>query len=330
VSGKGQRLVIFLQAAIPDSVPSLLLFQFIFLVYITLSVCTLYNWLILTKVPIRCPLDLSSFFVLHFSQTHSSRRLVFAYIVFTFQPKHAFCMHYFTKMYQAERSSTYAPYSSNVWSHLMDAILCIQGHMFWIYSAVFCLWEESSLSLEDMKKISPASNTPSKPASESKRRLDTTKTVSNKKISRSRIKPVKDAVVSYQHKNMSSPCLTTTVVEKTITKPDIQLESPSASQRKRKELWQSTITQIMKRRDPNNQIHPLEKLSASSSAPSLPAYTEEDLVIEHKAPRRSSAPAVSHVYDSRPSIHEERHGITKPPRWWRKMTTVRWKRRNTA
>jgi hypothetical protein len=34
--------------------------------------------------------------------------------------------------------------------------------------------------------------------------------------------------------------------------------------------------------------------------------------------------------DWRPSIHEERHGITKPPKWWWKMTMGPWKRRNSA
>lgn len=242
-------------------------------------------------------------------------------------------MHTFTKMYEME-STTYAEYHSNIWSSLIDVILCIQGHMFWIYSAIFCFWDESNNSLLrlDDKKISPRFTTPSKPASESKWGSDKD-TAQKPKIPPRRLDLAKQVAPpqlrGYSCSNRSSPSLTTTE-EKITFCPDMQLESPGTAQRKRRDPWQATITHIIKRRESKNQIHPLEPIIASSSVPSLPNYTEYEPVARQKTPRRLSAPTVSRVRDSRPSIHEERNGITKPPRWWRKMTTVGWKRRNTA
>lgn len=234
-------------------------------------------------------------------------------------------------MHQLE-SRPHSQLQNNIWNNVVDLFTCIQGHMFWIYSAIFCLWEESNshplCPLENVK-ISSRPIAPTKAASQS-----TKSSEQPSKTKTSQKKPIiqiskRRSSVGRSHDSVSSPCLINSADHK--AKANVQVDSPAVHQRKKRDQWQATISQIIKRREPKSQVSPLPHIRASASTPSLvSSYQAENPQVPYKIPRRSTAPSVSRTNDWRPSIHEERHGITKPPKWWRKMTMGPWKRRNSA
>jgi hypothetical protein len=235
-------------------------------------------------------------------------------------------------MFQLE-SRPYSQLQSNIWNNVIDLFTCIQGHMFWIYSAIFCLWEESNshplCPLENVK-ISSRPIAPIKPASQSTRSSEQpSKTKSSQKKPTMQVSKGRRSM-GRSHDSASSPCLINSVDYK--SKANVQADSTAGHQRNKRDQWQATISQIIKRREPKNQVSPLQHIRTSASTPSLLSsyQTEQPPVPYKKIPRRSTAPSISRTNDWRPSIHEERHGITKPPKWWRKMTMGPWKRRNSA
>ncbi|KAJ2958473.1 hypothetical protein NQZ79_g5964 [Umbelopsis isabellina] len=236
-------------------------------------------------------------------------------------------------MYHRLDSSSYAPYNVNIWIQLKDLILSIQGHMFWIYSALFCILEESNNSAQRSEKLK---NAPKSPLSSKATFVQTKSSYHVKKLvvikesesMASRTKSNSIPTTMYQHRNASVLSVSSRV-NSMKTKADSTIEPMQMAQQKSKDHWQNTFSNMIKRRKPKGSIHPLEPVRASASTPAFTTYNEIEVERFKAATRRSSAPTLPR-YDPRPSMHEERNGITRPPRWWRKMTSNGWARRNSA
>lgn len=237
-----------------------------------------------------------------------------------------------TKMYHRLDTSSYAPYNINIWIQLKDLILSIQGHMFWIYSALFCILEESNNSAQRSVELKNAPKSPlsSQLTSVQKKSPYHVKKLVVIKESASMASRTKSNSIPtmYQHRNESVLSVSSRV-NNMKTKANSTVEPMQMGQQKSKDHWQNTFSNMIKRRKPKGSIHPLEPVRASSSTPAFATFKEMETEKFKGATRRSSAPTLPR-YDPRPSMHEERNGITRPPRWWRKMTSNGWVRRNSA
>ncbi|KAG2180303.1 hypothetical protein INT43_004092 [Umbelopsis isabellina] len=237
-----------------------------------------------------------------------------------------------TKMYHRLDSSSYAPYNVNIWIQLKDLILSIQGHMFWIYSALFCILEESNNSAQRSAELK---NAPKSPLSSQSNTVQKKSSYHVKKLvvikdsdsMDSRTNP-NGIPTMYQHRNASVLSVSSRI-NSMKTKADSTIEPLQMGQQKSKDHWQNPFSNMIKRRKPRGSIHPLEPVRASASTPAFTTYSVIETERFKGATRRSSAPTLPR-YDPRPSMHEERNGITRPPRWWRKMTSNGWVRRNSA
>jgi hypothetical protein len=211
--------------------------------------------------------------------------------------------------------------------------------MFWIYSALFCILEESNNSVQRLEELknAPKPSLRSKPSRCSKPASAPKKTsyhvkklvvIKESESLDSRIK-ANNIPTMYQQRNASVLNVSSRIIN-VKAKSDPTIETMRVGQQKSRDHWQNTLSNMIKRRKPKISIHPLEPVRASASTPAFPTYSDIETDIYKTATRRSSASTLPHNYDSRPSMHEERNGITRPPRWWRKMTSNGWARRNSA